>query len=85
MRIELLTDEEKREWEDMQKCYRAIQKAREIRKSSLPRLGYNIDGSAREGASHTHIPMEMWEVLKPVIEKGLYDDLQYEESPDAGF
>ena len=79
MRVELMTASEKREWQDMQQCYRAIKKAREIRKSSLPRHGYNIDGSAREGASHTHIPMEMWEVLQPVIEKGLWDDLLYDQ------
>lgn len=63
MRIELMSEAEKKEWEDMRKCYRAIQKAREIRYA--PKHKHRRS----EGASHTHIPMAMWEVLKEVIEK----------------
>ena len=85
MQVELLTDEEKREWKDMQKCYHAIQKAREIRKSSLPKRGLNIDGTARVGASHTSIPMEMWEALQPVIEEGLYDDPRVQPDEEQEF
>ena len=47
---------------DMQKCYEAIKKAREIRYA--PRHKHRRG----TGASHTHIPMAMWEVLQEVIE-----------------
>ena len=53
---------EERERQDMQKCYEAIKKAREIRYA--PRHKHRRG----TGASHTHIPMAMWEVLQEVIE-----------------
>ena len=61
-----------RELQDMQKCYEAIKKAREIR--------YTPQHKHRRstGASHTHIPMAMWEVLKEVIE--VPDEIEKEET-----
>ena len=56
------------EWSDMCACYAAIQAAGEVRKFSGSRQGLNRDGTHRQGAHYTHIPMEMWEVLQPVIE-----------------
>ena len=53
---------EEKERQDMQKCYEAIKKAREIRYA--PQHKYRRS----TGASHTHIPMAMWEVLQEVIE-----------------
>ena len=63
MRIELMSESEKREWEDMKACHEAIKKAREIRKTSRNVLERNL-----KGVTHTHIPIQMWEVLQEVIE-----------------
>lgn len=46
---------------DMRACYEAIKKARTIRQKPVQ---YRADG-----VTYTHIPMEMWEVLQPVIEQ----------------
>ena len=59
---------EEKERQDMQKCYEAIKQARRIYRYEPSGRGYNLDGTKREGATHTHIPMEMWEVLQEVIE-----------------
>ena len=57
-----LTHPKEREWyNDMEACYKAIKKCREIRKNPV---------KAKEGGvTHTMIPIEMWEALKPVIDE----------------
>ena len=60
MKVILLSEKDKQEFDDMQACYEAIKKARIIRKQPVVRR--------KEGATYTNIPMEMWEVLQPVIE-----------------
>ena len=46
---------------DMKACYEAIKKAREIRKKPVQ--------NRANGVTYTSIPMEMWEVLQPLIEQ----------------
>ena len=60
MKVTLLSKEEKQEYMDMQACYKAIKKARIIRR--------NPAECRVEGVTHTNIPMSMWDVLQPVIE-----------------
>lgn len=60
MKATLLSPSDKSEYDDMRACYEAIKKARLIRKKPVNRR--------KEGATYTNIPMEMWEVLQPVIE-----------------
>ena len=60
MRVTLSSEEEKREYMDMQACYKAIKQARIMRNQSVIRR--------KDGVTYTYIPMVMWEVLQPVIE-----------------
>ena len=60
MKVTLLSEDEKQEFEDMQSCYKAIKQARLIRSNPVK--------VRKDGATHTMIPMSMWEVLQPVIE-----------------
>ena len=57
MKVTLLSKEERREFDDMKACYKAIKGARVIRRNPVESRSDDVI-----------IPMSMWEVLQPVIE-----------------